>query len=207
VRIDHQKTGLKALTTSLSGLSERPTLNARANFTFALPQLPVREKGFDDALGIVEKLPLEYRDQAKQFILFQGAEQSARDGQVEKAEQWIRQDGDLVCRAYILTLLSDSLSDGKNRDIRRASELLNEVEQLSRKFDKGEEKALVLFGAAAVYSRFDPARAFDLLGEAIKAANKVEKKQPIPPIKDGTVPNLGKHPDLPLSSGGANGMH
>lgn len=141
---------------------------------FRAAAVAVREKKFDQALEIVEKMSIEYRDQAKQLMSFQIAEQFARDGQLEKAEQLARRNSDLTQRACIFTLIANSLLNDTSRDVGRASEFLSEAEQLAQKLDKQEEKIAVLFGAASVYSRFDSARASDLLRDAIKAANKVE---------------------------------
>jgi len=132
----------------------------------------VKEKKFDHALDIVGKISPEFREESKQFILFQIAMTVARDQQLEKAEQMARRDDDLVRRAYLFTLLAKSILDDKTQDSTQARFLLDEVERLASKLSNDRERLSVMVGSAAVYSIFDTVRGSEVFRAAIKIANK-----------------------------------
>lgn len=136
--------------------------------------IAVREKHYDVALNAVGRISQKDRDRAKQFILFSIAEQDVKDNQFEKAMEFARKDDDLVRRAYIFNLIADAFLTGNNKDTARASEILTEVEQITKKLESSQEKISTLVGSAVIYSRFDNIRALELLREAISTANKVE---------------------------------
>lgn len=156
-------------------LAEKTTDPKRKNQVYyRAASAAVREKKYDVALTIVDKMSDEYRDDARQFIKYHVALQATHENQPELAEEWARRDQDLARRAYIYTLLADSFLKHQDKDIGRAAGLLNEVEQIAAKLDQNQERAAVLIGAADVASQFDGARAFVLLRDAIKAGNKVD---------------------------------
>jgi hypothetical protein len=93
---------------------------------------------------------------------------------VESAERWARRGADPASRAYVFTLIADSLIKGKSKDTGRAIEFLDEAAQIAQRMDSGGERIAILTGVALVYSRFDAARAHELLREVVKAANKVD---------------------------------
>jgi hypothetical protein len=136
--------------------------------------LAVQAKNYDLASQIAEKLSDKSREAAQHLIAFYIAQAEIKDGQLERAEQRVRRDTDLVRRAYMFTLIADTLLSGQSKDTARATELLQEVEQLAAKLESNQEKFSALTGAAAAYSRFDDQRAAELLREAIQVANKGE---------------------------------
>ncbi|MEK6282126.1 MAG: hypothetical protein AABN95_17355 [Acidobacteriota bacterium] len=134
----------------------------------------VQEEKFESALDIVGKISMEFRDEAKQFILFNIAMKAALDQQFEKAEEMARGDNDLVRRAYLFTLIAKSILDDKAPDVTHARLLLDEVERLAPKLSNDRERLAVLAGSAAVYSLFDSIRGFELFRMAVKIANRTE---------------------------------
>jgi hypothetical protein len=136
--------------------------------------LAVQAKNYDLASQITEKLSDKSREAGQQLIAFNIAQAEIKDGQLERAEQRARRDTDLVRRAYLFTLIADSLLSSRSKDIVRATELLQHVEQLAAKIDSNQERFSILTGAAAAYLRFDDQRAAELLREAIEVANKGE---------------------------------
>lgn len=134
----------------------------------------VKEKKYELALDIVDKMSKKFHDEAKQFITFSIAESQAESNELEEAERYAKRDSDLVRRAFILNLIATSLIKGESKNVGRASEILSEVEHLASKIALNREKISTLIGAAAVYSKFDDIRAYELLREAISIANKVE---------------------------------
>jgi hypothetical protein len=125
-------------------------------------------------VDLASKLSPEYGDQARQLLKLAIAERKVRNGQLDEAEQLARRDDVLVRRCYIFTLIADSLVKGKTKDFPRATQLLDEVQQLAQKLTSKEERLCVLEGAAAVYFRVEPGRAFELLRETITTANKLD---------------------------------
>jgi hypothetical protein len=134
----------------------------------------VRERKFEAALQLVEKMSADYRERAQEFINYQIALQTIRDGSTEQAEKYLARESNLLRRAYLLTLMADSLAKSAKKDTGRASELLTEATVISTKLDTDKERAAILFGCAQIYSRFDSGRAFEILNQAITAANKLE---------------------------------
>ncbi|HYR77513.1 MAG TPA: hypothetical protein VEM96_16985 [Pyrinomonadaceae bacterium] len=132
------------------------------------------DKKYERALQLIGKLSSDVPEQARQLIKFGMAARKTQDGQIDEAEELARHDDSLVRRCYIFTLIADSLLTAKSKDISRAAQLLDEVQQLAEKLKSPREKLSVLVGAAAVTSRLDMGRAFALFRETIKSANKVD---------------------------------
>lgn len=152
------------------GLSD-PDQRDRALYAAAVAA--VKLKKYDLALSAAEKMTAQTRTAAGQFIAYGIAEHRIRDGALEEGEQWARKGDDLVRRAYLLTLVAHTLSRGEAQRAGRAAELLNEVALLASKIESEPERVAVLCGAAVVYARFDQGKAWELLGAAVKSANRV----------------------------------
>jgi hypothetical protein len=152
--------------------SSNPKVKNQLFFSAALAA--VGDKQDERAAELASKLSPEYGDQAGQLLRFAIAERKVRNGQLDEAEQLARKDDVLVRRCYIFTLIADSLVKGKARDFPRASQLLDEVQQLAQRLTNKEERLSVLEGIAAVYFRLEPGRAFELLRETIQTANKLD---------------------------------
>jgi predicted HTH domain antitoxin len=134
----------------------------------------LKAKQQERAFELVEKLSAGYRDEARQFLLFDIAAWDARHEQLDKAELSAQRDTDLARRAYVFTLIANSLLVQKSKDITRANEFLNKVEQLASRLNSPQERLSILVGAANVYSLFDTFRASEMLKEVIRVANKLE---------------------------------
>ena len=148
-----------------------PVLKNRTYYRAAMDA--VEEKQYEMALEIVGKLSREYREEAKQFISFSIAASAAHDHELGRAEQMARRDDDLARRAYVFTVIAGSLLDDSSMNVARARQLLYEVEQIAPKLSDWERLS-VLSGCSNLYSRFDIARADELLREAIGTANKLD---------------------------------
>jgi hypothetical protein len=152
---------------------QTPYAGLKDELYYKAAETAVRGRKYETAIEIVEKMSSEYREKARQTIACRIAMQAARDGQVESAERWLRRGSDPASRAYVLTLIADSLVKGKSKDTVRAVEFLDEAVRVAQTLDGGERVA-VLTGVTLVLSRFDAARAHELLREVVKAANKIE---------------------------------
>ena len=172
------ETGASASTATVDYLLERAEKvsdpNRRDQLYYRAAIIAAEQKGSEAAFQIVEKMSDQSRAEAKQMLAFDIAAKAARKHRLEEAEQLARRDTDLTRRAYIFTLIANSLLDDQNRDAVRATEFLNEVERLVESLETDQERGAVLIGAAAVASRLDASRAAGFLRAAINSANKVD---------------------------------
>lgn len=152
--------------------SSNPKVKNQLFFRAALAA--VHDKQDERAEHLTSKLSPEYGDQARQMLRLAIAERNVRDGELDEAEQLARSDKVPVRRCYIFTLIADSLVRGTAKNFPRATQLLNEVEQLAHQLTSKEERMSVLEGAAAVYLWVAPGRSFELLRETITTANKLD---------------------------------
>lgn len=146
--------------------------NDRLYYSWALDS--VKAKNYEKAMQLAERISAESREKARESIMFAIAESAVADSDIDRAESIARKDGNLLRRAYILTLIAEALSGDKKGDRAWANEILTEVGQIAAKLDHGKERFAILSGAAAVASRFDKVRTFEFIREAIKVANKVD---------------------------------
>lgn len=123
----------------------------------------------------MDKLAGPYSGDAKQFIILDVALNAARHRELETAEFYARRDDDLTRRAFVFTTIAASLVEGTTADFTHAREFLEEATELAAKLNKEGARAVVLFGLATVYSRFDLTLASQVLTLAIQSANKVEE--------------------------------
>ena len=133
------------------------------------------ERQYEKALDIAGKISLKSRESAKEFVTFDIALKEIKDGRLEEAEALARRDGDLARRAFLLNTIASALAARENKDLNRATELLNEAETIATRLGPGQEKVSTLAGAAAVFAGFENIRSAELLRAAVEAANKVEK--------------------------------
>lgn len=135
----------------------------------------VSERQYEKALDIAGRLSRKSRDSAKEFVTFSIALKEIKDGRLEEAEEIAGRDTDLARRAFLLNAIASALAARENRDLNRATELLNEVETIATRLGPGQEKVATLAGAAAVFAAYENVRSAELLRAAVEAANKVEK--------------------------------
>jgi hypothetical protein len=142
---------------------------------FRAALMAVRLKKREIALTLVERISVEYAGRAKQFIRFDIALQDIQNQQFFEADKLARMDDVLARRAYIFTLIADSLTQEEQKDTSRALQYLEEVQQLVGKLADEKERLSVLIGAGNVYARFDTVRASETLQQIIKHTNRVEE--------------------------------
>lgn len=142
----------------------------------------VSEQRYDAALDIVDKMSDATRDAARPLVLFEIALNEIKEGRLEKAEEIAMRDGDRARRAFLLNVIARAAAQGENRDLNKATALLNEVEIIAGKLDAGAEKVSTLAGASTVFAGFENVRSAELFREAIKAANKLEKFEGDAPV-------------------------
>lgn len=138
-------------------------------------QRALKEHDYADALALVEKMSARNSRTAREFVSYEIALLELGDGKVEEARRRFADDSDLARKAYGLSQLALVYLEGKNKDLSRAADTLNEVASLAAKLDPGVEQTLVLAGSAAVYARYDGVRALETFRAFVAAANKAEK--------------------------------
>ncbi len=163
-----------ALESLLSRADELPPSAKRDQLYYNAAMSAVHDKQYDLAAEIVERVSSESREKVRGFVEFSIAQKSVSERQLERAERWVLRDDDLARRAYVFTLMANSLLDDGGKDYSRADKFLNEADRLASKLDNSREAISVLLKEAEVYSRFDNPRASETLRLALKAANKNE---------------------------------
>lgn len=151
-----------------------PQSAKRDHLYYMAAMAAVREKQYDAAADIAERVSPEARAKVKEFVGFSIAQQSVSEHQLERAEQWAQRDTDPARRAYVLTSIAGALVEDASRDYARATKFLVEAEQLGSKLDATREGISVLLREAEIYSRFDSLRASEALRLAFKATNRNE---------------------------------
>ena len=142
---------------------------------FRAALMAVRVKKHELALSLVERISAEYADRAKQFIRFDIAQKDIQNQEFLEADKLARADDVLVRRAYIFTLIADSLTKDQHKETSRAFQYLDEVQQLAGKLSDEKEKLSVLIGAGNVYARLDTVRASEILQQIIKQTKRIEE--------------------------------
>lgn len=134
----------------------------------------IRAGEYDRALQIADELSIEYRNEAKQFLNFSIAVAVARKEDIAHATRLAEKDDDLLRRAYVFTLIAESLIERKEADMEQARFYLSAVEDLIPKLPTDAERVSAINRVIQIYSRFDRAKAFESLQELIRYANKVD---------------------------------
>ena len=142
---------------------------------FRAALMAVRLKKREIAMTLVERISAQHADKAKQFIRFDIALQDIQNQQFFEADKLARMDDVLARRAYIFTLIADSLTQKELKETSRALQYLEEVQQLAGKLADEKERLSVLIGAGNVYAQLDTVRASEILRQIIKHTNRVEE--------------------------------
>ena len=139
---------------------------------FRAALMAVSLKKHEKALNLVERISMDYSDRARKFVQFEIALFEIKNERFLEADKLARTDHVLVRRAYILTLIADTLTQERYRDPSRAFQYLDEVQQLSAKLTDEKERLSVLIGVGNVYARLDTVRASEVFQQVVKQANR-----------------------------------
>lgn len=154
---------------SLLGRADAMPSSTKRDYLYYMAAMTaIREKRYDIASEIGEHISAGAQAEIKGFIDFSIAQHSVDEQQLEKAEQWAQRDTDLTRRAYMFTLIANSLLDD-GKDYARAAKFLTDAELLAAKLDSAHEGFAILIREAEIYSRFDSLRASETLRQAFKA--------------------------------------
>lgn len=119
---------------------------------------------------------LDFRRQVRDWINFDAATAAVRDKRFDDAHRYALEVSATDQRAYLLFEIARAALDQKDRQ--RAIELLDEAAKKAADADNTRDKLRALLGIAHLYASFDPSRAFEVMTDAIHAANKVPSYGP-----------------------------
>lgn len=134
----------------------------------------VREKQYDRALEIGDKISIDYRKDALDFLILDIAVTALHQQDLDRAARLGEKEQDLLRRAFIFTAIAKTLLEGSNKDEQQVRLYLTAAEGTVPSLDNDKERVAALAGVAQIYSRFDKNEAFRCLRDAIRYANKVD---------------------------------
>jgi tetratricopeptide (TPR) repeat protein len=129
------------------------------------------------ALGIVERISdTDYRDKGKAWVSSRAAVKAIEEKRLEDAIKYANDVPETDERAYLFYQIASIAVS--NQDKGRAMELLEDAVRYVSKADVGLGKLRALIGLASLYLRLDVARSFEVLGDAVKVADKIGSYSP-----------------------------
>src|SRR5262249_12872385 len=129
------------------------------------------------ALEIADKISnREHRKKLRSWLNHEAATRAINERKLDEARQYATEVESTDQSAYLFFQIARvALGD---KDQVRARNLLEEAAQKAVGAENTPEKLRALLGLASLYSRFDSLRGFDLAGEAVRTANKIQNYGP-----------------------------
>jgi len=129
------------------------------------------------ALEIADKISnREHRKKLRSWLNFEAATRAINARKLDEARQYATEVEATDQSAYLFFQIARiALAD---KDQVRAQNLLAEAARRAVAADNTPEKLRALLGLVSLYSRFDSPRGFDLAGEAVRTANKIQNYGP-----------------------------
>ncbi len=150
---------------------DREVNPAERDFSYARAALEAAHKGDPSARDILDKIQdAETRKGARSYVDFTLVSNMIRKGDAQEALRLARA-GELstIQRVWALTEIAGVM---RKSDAKNAAEVLDEAAAEARRIGGGEaDRARALFGVATQMYELDRNRAWELAGEAVKAAN------------------------------------
>ncbi len=133
------------------------------------------EVSVEDMIGLARKIDDEsLRNQLLNTIYFKGTQKAIKDGQFFEASQLAKNIEQLDFRAYLAYEMAAAALK-KEEEKLRAKEILEDVLEFAYKAPSTNERARTLLGVVQLYVKLDKTRAFDVMSEAVKTINKIDK--------------------------------
>ena len=117
----------------------------------------------------------EVAEPTVQFFYHRRAEVATKDKRFDDARKYADKVSELELRAVLYLGIADEKLKNESATT-DADEILSELEKLVLKADNSVAKVRVLLGIAFLYEKFNAFRAVDVLGNAVKTANKLENE-------------------------------
>jgi hypothetical protein len=118
----------------------------------------------------------DFRAKTNSWLSFDAATRLMQDKHFDDAKRYASQVIEIDQYATLLTqMAAEALKD---KDQARATELLNDASRKINGADDTQEKLRALLGIAGTYSKFDQVRGFEVVADAVQAANKIKDYDP-----------------------------
>ncbi len=154
--------------------ADRAPNPAERDFSYARAALEAAHKGDMAARDLLDKIEdSATRKAARSYVEFTLINQMVRKNELQEALRLARA-GELsnIQRAWALTEIANAM---KKTDAKNAAEVLDEAATEARRIGGGDaDRARALFGVATRMYDLDRNRAWEIAGEAVKAANSSE---------------------------------
>ena len=112
------------------------------------------------------------RDQLLNLFYFRRAQKAIKEGSLDEAARLAKEVDELDQRAYLFFEIAEA-SVKQLKDSSRARDILNEVALMAQKAPNTAEKARTLLGITNLYVKYDQARAFEVMSEAVRTINRI----------------------------------
>jgi hypothetical protein len=142
-----------------------------ARFVEAALQSDEAAQGLEIASRIVD---LDLRRRTKSWLSYRASQQARDKKQWDDALRYAMDVTETDQRAYLIFVLAQSLLKDGNRP--RAIELLQTAQREAESAENNVGKVRALIGIANTFVAFEPARGFEVIELAIKAANQIKEK-------------------------------
>ena len=131
------------------------------------------DRAFDISGKISDR---DYRAQAKSWVSYDAASHAMKDKHFDDARRFASQVDDVEQYVTLFTQIATEALQEKDQP--RATELLNDAAHRVNAAADSQGKVRALLSIASVYSGFDQMRGFEVISDAVQAANKVREYDP-----------------------------
>lgn len=140
-------------------------------------QLAMQAGDYARAIEIVDRInDMDFRAKCKAWISSRAATKAIQEKRIDDALKYVNDISEPDERAYLIYQIAN-IAIG-NEDKTRAIEVLEDAVRYVSKGDPGMGKLRALIGLAGLYLRLDVARSFEVLGDAVKVADKLGSYSP-----------------------------
>ena len=140
-------------------------------------QLAMQSGDYARAIEIVDRInDMDFRAKCRAWISSRAASKAIQEKRIDDALKYANDVTEPDERAYLIYQIAN-VAIG-NQDKTRAIEVLEDAIRYVSKVDPGLGKLRSLIGLAGLYLRLDVARSFEVLGDAVKVADKLGSYSP-----------------------------
>ncbi len=169
--------------TDLAGQVERETVSWKKDYLLVQAVMAgVASQSLERLEGLAGKVEDEnVRRQLLNWLYFRSAQKAAAGGQLEDAARLARKVEEVDQRAYLFFEVAYA-AEKKFGDQARFREALDEAAKVALAAPNTDRRARALLGVAHLYSKLDQFRAVEVMGEAVKTINRLERPDFMPTV-------------------------
>lgn len=169
-----QDVDTKTFSSIVESIEREPNQERKDHLIVKAIQTGVETETLDELEDLAHKVgDAKVRDQLFNWLYFRRAQKAAKEGSLEEATKLAKMVAELDQRAYLFFEIAEA-SVKQLKDSARARETLNEVALMAQKAPNTAEKARALLGIMNLYVRYDQARAFEVMSEAVRTINRLQ---------------------------------